>query len=157
MKKEKNYVECLKCKRRVEEGAKKCPYCGYDLVNKLEIEKEEKISFAKFKSFIQKRALIIEGILAIIIVIMFVTILGTSGKKEILEKQYDDLKAKSEETSKTLKDEIKQKENKIKDSEKKVIELQQEDKKNEINESIKLLETEKQKLEEEKKTLEGEK
>lgn len=157
MEKEKNYIECPKCERRVEEGAKNCPYCQYDLVNKPKIEKEENNNFTKFKSFIKKKALIIESILAVIIVVMFVTVMGTSGEKETLEKQYNDLKAKSEETTKTLNDEIRQKENKIKDNEKKVTELQQEDKKNEINESIRLLETEKQKLEEEKKTLEGEK
>jgi len=157
MEKEKNYRECPKCEKRVEEGEKNCPYCQYDLVNRPKIEKEENDNFTKFKSFIKKRALIIESILAVIIVVMFVTVAGTSEEKQTLEKRYNDLKAKSEETTKTLNDEIKQKENKIKDNEKKVTELQQEDKKNEINESIRLLETEKQKLEEEKKTLEGEK
>jgi len=41
MEKEKNYIECPKCERRVEEGEKNCPYCQYDLVNKPEIIKKE--------------------------------------------------------------------------------------------------------------------
>lgn len=113
--------------------------------------------FEKLKTFIKEKSLLVASILAIVIVIMFATILGTSGEKETLAKQYKELQAKSQETSQSLQTQIKEKDSKITDNEKKITELQQEEKKNEINESIKTLETEKQKLEEEKKTLEGEK
>ncbi len=107
----------------------------------------------KLKTFIKEKSLLVASILAIIIVIMFATILGTSGEKETLAKQYKELQAKSQETSQNLQTQIKEKDSKITDNEKKITELQQEEKKNEINESIKTLETEKQKLEEEKQTL----
>lgn len=107
----------------------------------------------KLKAFIKEKSVLVSSILAIIIIIMFVTILGTIGKKATLEKQYNELQVKSEETSKTLQTQIKEKDSKIKDNEKKITELQQEEKINEINESIKSLESEKQKLEGEKQTL----
>ncbi|MCI8470408.1 MAG: hypothetical protein HFJ35_02790 [Clostridia bacterium] len=111
----------------------------------------------KLKTFIKEKSLLVSSILAIIIIIMFATIIGTSGQKETLEKQYHELQAKSEETSQSLQTQIKEKDSKITDNEKKITELQQEEKINEINESIKTLESEKQKLEEEKSALEGEK
>lgn len=120
-------------------------------------EKQENELLVKFKDFIHKNSLIIESILAVIIIVMFVAIIGTNTTKERLEGQNYELQAKLEDTSKTLQAQIEEKDNKIKDNEKKITELQQEDKKNEINQSIKTLESEKQKLEEEKKTLEGEK
>lgn len=120
-------------------------------------ENEENKLFAKFKEFIHRKSLIIESILAVVIIVMFIAMVGTGGQKETLEKQYNELQAKSEETSQNLEAQIKEKNNKITDNEKRITELQQEEKVNEINDSIKTLEGEKQKLEEEKKTLEGEK
>lgn len=111
----------------------------------------------KLKIFIKEKSVLVSSILAIIIIIMFATILGTNEEKETLEKQYNELQAKSEETTENLQIQIKEKDNKITDNEKKITELQQEEKINEINESIKSLESEKQKLEEEKNALEGEK
>lgn len=111
----------------------------------------------KLKTFIKEKSVLVSSILAIIIIIMFATILGTNGEKETLEKQYNELQAKTEETTENLQTQIKEKDNKITDNEKKITELQQDEKKNEISESIKILETEKQKLEEEKKGLEEEK
>lgn len=137
-------MECPKCEREIKEKEKECPYCHYDLVNR------PNELFTKFKDFIQKKSLIIESILSIIIIIMFATNIGTNGQKEKLKNQYNELQEKSESTTETLKSQIQEKNNKI-------IELQQDDKKNEINQSIKTLESEKQKLEEEKKALEGEK
>ncbi len=113
--------------------------------------------FEKLKMFIKEKSVLVSSILAIIIIIMFATVLGTNGEKETLEKQYNELQAKSEETTENLQTQIKEKDSKITDNEKKITELQQEEKINEINESIKSLENEKQKLEEEKSALEGEK
>lgn len=121
------------------------------------MEKEENEFLVKFKNFIHKNSLIIESILVVIIIVMLVAIIGTNTTKERLEGKNYELQAKLEHTSETLQAQIEEKDNKIKDNEKKITELQQEDKKNEINQSIKTLESEKQKLEEEKKTLEGEK
>lgn len=118
---------------------------------------EENRLLKKFKDFIQKKYLLIESILTIVVIVMFIAIMGANSDKESLENQYKVLQAKSEDTSKTLQSQIEEKDNKINDNEKKITELQQEEKKNEINQSIKTLESEKQKLEEEKKALEGEK
>ncbi len=148
-------MECPKCEREIKEKQKECPYCHYDLVNRPKIEKNE--LFTKFKDFIQKRSLIIESILAIIIIIMFVTNIETNRQKETIKNQYNKLQEESESATETLKSQIEEKDNKITNNEKKIIELQQDEKKNEINQSIKTLEDEKQKIEEEKKTLEGEK
>lgn len=150
-------MECPKCEREIKDNEKNCPYCQYDLVNKPKIEKEENELFTKFKDFIQKKSLIIESILAIVIIVMFIAIIGANGEKKSLASQYNNLQAKSEETAQTLQTQIQEKEKKITDNEKKITELQQEEKKNEINQNIKTLESEKQKLEEEKKSLEGEK
>lgn len=143
-------MECPKCEREIKKDEKKCPYCQYDLVNRPKIENETLI---KFKHFIKEKSLIIESILTVIIFLMIIIVTSINGQKEIIEKQYDEFKAKSENTSKTLQTEIKEKNNKIVDNEKKINELQQEEKKKEINESIKLLESERQKLEQEKQTL----
>lgn len=150
-------MECPKCKKEIKEEEKECPYCQYDLVNRPKIEKQDNELFTKFKDFIQKKSLIIESILAIIIIIMFITVISTSGQKQALNNQYNELQVKSKSTSEALKLQIKEKDSKIKDNEEKIIELRQDEKKNEINQSIKTLESEKQKLEEEKKALEGEK
>lgn len=150
-------MECPKCEREIKEEEKSCPYCKYDLVNRPKIEKEENELFTKFKDFIQKKSLLIESILVAAIIVMFIAVIGTNGEKESLASQYNELQAKSEETSQSLQTQIKEKDSKITDNEKKITELQQEEKKNEINESIKTLENEKQKLEEEKNALEGEK
>ena len=87
----------------------------------------------KLKMFIKEKSVLVSSILAIIIIIMFVTILGTNGEKETLEKQYNELQAKSEETTENLQTQIKEKDSKITDNEKKITELQQEEKINEIN------------------------
>lgn len=143
-------MECPKCERVVKESDKECPYCQYDLVNRPKIEKEQSKLWIKFKNFIQTQSLIIESILAVITIVMLVVFIGTNGEKVTIEKQYNELQAKLEHTSKTLQGQIKEKDNKI-------TELQQDEKKNEINESIKTLESEKQNLEKDKKTLEQEK
>lgn len=143
-------MECPKCERVINKSDEKCPYCQYDLINRPKIEREQSELLIKFKNFIQAHSLIIESILAVIIVVMLVVFIGTNGEKVTIEKQYNELQAKLEDTSKTLQGQIKEKNNKI-------VELQQEEKKNEINESIKTLESEKQNLEKDKKTLEQEK
>lgn len=143
-------MECPKCERVVKESDEECPYCQYDLINRPKIEKEQSELSIKFKNFIQEQSLIIEGILAVIIAVMLVVFIGTNSEKITIEKQYNELQAKLEDTSKTLQGQIKERDNKI-------TELQQEEKKNEINESIKSLESEKKTLEKDKKTLEQEK
>lgn len=143
-------MECPKCERRVKENDKECPYCQYDLVNRPKIEKQENELLMKFKNFLQTKAFIIESMLVVIIIAMFIVFIGTNEEKVTIEKQYDELQAKLEDTSKTLQGQIKEKNNKI-------TELQQDEKKNEINESIKTLESEKQNLEKDKQTLEQEK
>ena len=147
---EENYTECPKCERRIKVEEKECPYCQYDLVNRPKIKKQENELLIKFKNFIHTKAFIIESILLVMIVVMSIVFIGTKDEKATIEKQYNELQAKLEDTSKTLQGQIKEKDNKI-------TELQQEEKKNEINESIKSLESEKQTLEKDKKTLEQEK
>lgn len=143
-------MECPKCERVVKESDKECPYCQYDLVNRPKIEKEQSKLLIKFKNFIHTKAFMVQSILLVVIVVMSIVFIGTNDEKATIEKQYNELQAKLEDTSKTLQGQIKEKDNKI-------IELQQEEKKNEINESIKTLESEKQNLEKDKKTLEQEK
>jgi len=140
-------MECPKCEREIKEEEKVCPYCKYDLVNNAKTESE---IHTKLINFIHKKSLLIESILGIIVIIMLATIVGTNAKKESLENQYNEVQATLEDTSIKLNSQIKEKDDKI-------VELQQEEKKNEINQSIQTLENEKQKLEEEKKSLETEK
>ena len=150
-------MECPKCEREIKKEEEKCPYCHCDIANRDKIVKEENKWFVKFKDFIHQHSLPIESLLAIIIIVMFVVIIGTNETKESLKNQKNELQETLEKTSQTLQAQIKEKDDKIAENEKKITELQQEEKKNEINLSIKTLESEKQKIEEEKKALEGEK
>lgn len=125
-------MECPKCERVVKESDKECPYCQYDLVNRPKIEKEQSKLWIKFKNFIHTKAFMVQSILLVVIVVMSIVFIATNDEKATIEKQYNELQAKLEDTSKTLQGQIKEKDNKI-------TELQQEEKKNEINESIKMV------------------
>ncbi len=142
-------MKCPKCRREIEDRDV-CPNCNYRL------ETETQTS-SNFKNFVKENSLAIEVILSIFVVIMLITSITISNQKNTIQKQYNELQTKLDTTSKNLQKQIDEKNTKLLDNEKKISELQQEEKQNEINNSIKSLETEKQKLEGEKNALEEEK